>query len=539
MNEKKINKSIVYMITGIVVLLLAIAGSAYAYYSLIATEEFVGKASGAGLELTISKLSTSATDDLIPLDNTPEMLTKAAKGYGNNGSTYDASKSCIDMNGYSVCQVYKITIKNTSSAPVTLNGGVYLYGASTPNIECAKMDSTTSVTNNTSCRGTKTLADNQTLNGNASYDYYIIVYINNLVKAQEDKGEFTGKVTFVSTNGGGLNAKFGGTSLLTDYINNLYTNASKTVVTNNSIEYNQAPEVNLMNDRLGGTTSDYDAGNIRYYGKSPNNYIDIGDTDFLGNPILYRIIGLFKGVTLSDGTKKDLIKIIRNDSIGRYSWDTSDSSINSGDGINEWSQADAMKLLNPGYENESVNNSLWWNSQSGTCYDGYKNKTTTCDFTNIGISDNAKNKIEEVVWNTGGHSTASIYSNEFYNYERGTTLINNPSDGVTRNTTWTGKVALMYPSDYGYATDFGTCTSTLSNYSSTCSSNNWLKGATSQWLFTPNSSVANYAWSVLSGGHVYNYYVYGAYGLRPVLYLNSDVTIESGNGTGNYPFVVG
>jgi hypothetical protein len=72
------------------------------------------------------------------------------------------------------------------------------------------------------------------------------------------------------------------------------------------------------------------------------------------------------------------LKLIRNDSIGNYSWDTSASTVNSGYGINEWSQADLMKLLNPGYETNTdlnnsgssitVNNSLYWTKGSGTCY---------------------------------------------------------------------------------------------------------------------------------------------------------------------------
>ena len=38
-----------------------------------------------------------------------------------------------------------------------------------------------------------------------------------------------------------------------DYITDLYTEAAKATVTNNSITYNTAPSVSLMNDRLGGT----------------------------------------------------------------------------------------------------------------------------------------------------------------------------------------------------------------------------------------------------------------------------------------------
>ena len=36
-----------------------------------------------------------------------------------------------------------------------------------------------------------------------------------------------------------------------------------------------------MNDRLGGTTDDYNAGNIRYYGATPNNYVYFNCSDYL------------------------------------------------------------------------------------------------------------------------------------------------------------------------------------------------------------------------------------------------------------------
>ncbi|MGN1342215.1 MAG: hypothetical protein ACI4VL_03185, partial [Bacilli bacterium] len=139
----------------------------------------------------------------------------------------------------------------------------------------------------------------------------------------------------------------------------LYNSATKTEVTNNSITYNYATSVNLMEDTLG---------NIRYYGISPYNYVYFNcETYPETNCELWRIIGIVDGK----------VKLIRNESIGGYSWDTSASDINSGYGINEWSQADLMKLLNPGYESNTdldssdtsitVNNSLYYNSGSGTC----------------------------------------------------------------------------------------------------------------------------------------------------------------------------
>ena len=105
---------------------------------------------------------------------------------------------------------------------------------------------------------------------------------------------------------------------------------------------------------------------------------------------MWRIVGVMNNIDNGSNKKEKRVKIIRNESIGNYSWDTSDSSINGGYGINEWSQADLMKLLNPGYESESVGGSLYWNSGAGTCYNGKNNSTTGCDFTNIGFPNELK-----------------------------------------------------------------------------------------------------------------------------------------------------
>ena len=326
---------------------------------------------------------------------------------------------------------------------------------------------------------------------------------------------------------------------LAKYITNLYTNASKSTVTNNSITYNYATSESLMNDRLGGTTSSLDGGNIRYYGASPKNYVYFNcETYPSTNCELWRIIGVFDGK----------IKLMRNESIGNYSWDTSASSVNSGYGVNEWSQADLMKLLNPGHESESVGGSLYYNSKSvGTCYSGRSNATTSCNFTSTGIkNDTTRNMIAETTWNLGGWDTSKIFSNEMYEKERGTTTVSNPSDGITRATTWTGKIALPYPSDYGFATDLSKCSQTLSNYYSStdsyaCRSNDWMysifKTNTFNWLLTPLSGNANNAFNVYSAGYVNkNTSVYGANGVAPVLYLGSDQDIVAGDGSQSNPY---
>ena len=319
---------------------------------------------------------------------------------------------------------------------------------------------------------------------------------------------------------------------LASVITNLYNNSTKTPVVNNSITYQYDTTNNLMQDT---------AGNIRYYGATPKNYVYFNCDSYPStNCELWRIIGVLDGK----------IKLMRNETIGKYSWDTSASSVNSGSGVNEWSQADLMKLLNPGHESESVGGSLYYNSKSGTCYSGQSNATTSCNFTSTGIkNDTTRNMIADITYNTGGHTTSNVFSNVMYEKERGITTVSNPSDGITRTTTWTGKIALAYPSDYGYATDLSKCSQTLYDYDNStdsyaCRTNDWMypiitnSGKTYGWLLTPYSSYANNAFSVGSAGYVSggSNGVCNANGVAPVLYLGSNQNIVAGDGSQSKPY---
>ena len=339
-----------------------------------------------------------------------------------------------------------------------------------------------------------------------------------------------------------------------DTITELYMNASKTPATNNGITYNYAniydtdsddnTNGGLMNDRLGGTTTDLDGGNIRYYGASPNNYIYFNCETYPNtNCEVWRIIGVFDGK----------IKIIRNESIGNYSWDNKNTTTGAenGYGKNDWTTARLMKLLNPSdyYINDNndkdsegnyLGYSLYYNSASGKCYSGQNNATVDCDFTNTGIkNDITRNMIEEVTWNLGGWNTSQIYSDVAYKKERGTTVISG------NKTIWTGKIALAYPSDYGYAANFSQCNQTLIKYKdSTCTSNNWMKVILSttsnfEWLLTHYSDDTNDVWYVPSNGFV-GYYVsaYKPFVVVPTLYLNSDISIVGGTGTSDNPYLI-
>jgi len=338
---------------------------------------------------------------------------------------------------------------------------------------------------------------------------------------------------------------------LYDYINLMYTNSNKKTVPNNSINYSYATDVSIMDDRLGGSLTTAEGGNLRYYGASPDNYIWYNCTDYNNQSSStcekWRIIGIVDGK----------VKIIRNDSIGSYSWDTANQA-----GINQWGEstisstgakyigADMMRLLNPGYETVTssdpdgntllANNSLYWNAASGNCYNAITFGYTSCNFTSAGIRNNkTRSMVSDSLWYTGAYTSYTSYPNQLYTEER---------DGVTRTITsdyvrtdeWTGRVALAYPSDYAYAADLSICSQTLNLYNdSTCANNDWLRSLLGNTtLLNSKYDTTQTAFYIYTSGYAANGYVYNARARRPVLYLDKNVIIRGGAGTSDHPYEI-
>ena len=325
------------------------------------------------------------------------------------------------------------------------------------------------------------------------------------------------------------------------YIKKLYSTTEKSTVTNNSITYNTSQSQLLMNDRKGSSSTGIDAGNIRYYGTNPDNYVYFNCSNY-NNPTastceLWRIIGVFDGK----------VKIMRSENIGAYSWDTTASTINGGSGLNDWSTSKLMMLLNSGYtyliNNLSRPASLYWNRTSGSCYNAANLGATSCSFTSTGLkNDTTKNMIYETRHNIGaGTTSVGIYANQLYAKERGTTVY------TGRPTTWTGKVVVPYASDYSYAVDFNKCSSTLYNYNnSACTSNNWMynimtkSGTKGAWTLTSQSNGnADAVFGIYAnGGVAYGQGTRGGMNILPTLYLNPDTIITKGEGTKDKPYKI-
>lgn len=368
------------------------------------------------------------------------------------------------------------------------------------------------------------------------------------------------------------------------YITNLYNNATKSTATVNSITYSLAPSVNLMNDRHASMSTDINGGDIRYYGANPNNYVWLGDTytsDYTilgtitswgyadkaecindgnneadctedtvrrtGDKKLWRIVGIFDG----------RLKLVSNDPISttNLSWDTSANTTggNSGTGINQWGESgnyegsDLMRLLNPGFEGTTVNNSLYWNKGTGTVYTENNNGTTAdVSFANTGLTTAEKNMIDTATWYTGAYDNLS-YVDAHYTAERGnmgkictqgTTWCD---DTVTRTSIWNGKVGLISASDYGYAANLAQCNQTLDNYYETgCNDTDWLK-SNSAYMTMSSRAYSGYAFFVfyVSGdGYLYYGSAHNGSAVRPAVFLKSGVSISEGNGSQSNPFIL-
>ena len=241
--------------------------------------------------------------------------------------------------------------------------------------------------------------------------------------------------------------------------------------------------------------------NVRYMGADPNNYVNF-------NNELWRIIGVFNVKSSASGQSEKRLKIIKDEPLGNMAWDTADS--------NDWTKASLNTYLNGEYYNS--------------------------------LNAESKELVGDTYWNIGGSSTYDdVTASMFYDRERGTTTYGD------QPSTWIGKIGLMYPSDYGYATSGGTTTNRASclakelynwknsSYSD-CKNNDYLYDSSSyQWTITPYSSFSGSVFYVDLSGYVFAGSANDSSdsSASPVLYLNSSIIITGGTGTSTDPYTLG
>lgn len=266
----------------------------------------------------------------------------------------------------------------------------------------------------------------------------------------------------------------------------------------------------------------------RYQGNNPNNYVSF-------NNQLWRIIGYvpvclevspvtedttINGIEFKQGeaqcTKwENRVKIIKADPIGAYAYNKSDYS--SSNPI-VWIGSTVQGLLNTCYLGKKDGCDKY-------CY-AYHTTQGVCNYSQNGINENDSygNMVESVYYNTGIAGSYSLSSSNFYAKE------------IIKQTSENTSIGLMYASDFGYA--ISGYTGNLSYLSAKSQMvNNWLFGQGYEWTmtaFSSSSPVDVHHFGGLDNGNAYR-----GFAVRPVLYLQSNVSKLSGDGTMASPYTLG
>ena len=126
-NEKRTKNNLLYAVLGILVLIVSVTGATFAYYTATATYNggtITGNMATITFSLQVTKMTNVDVENnrgLIPMSNA--MVQKAVSNASNNGI-------CLDDNKNAACQIYKITVNNTGTAGMFLDGYVTLSGGS-------------------------------------------------------------------------------------------------------------------------------------------------------------------------------------------------------------------------------------------------------------------------------------------------------------------------------------------------------------------------------------------------------------------------
>ena len=255
----------------------------------------------------------------------------------------------------------------------------------------------------------------------------------------------------------------------------------------------------------------------RYAGANPNNFVCFGST---ASPCptdnLYRIIGVIDG-------KVRLIK---------YDYATSDLLGTNGDYSTYKSTPGSTYRGSlteiDGYRWNQTNEENVWSESNLN-----KVNLNTNFITNIGTT--WASKIATTIWKVAGGVFTGLpsetYQNEIANSQSG-------DNSTSRETEYSGKIGLMYVSDYGFAASSDMWTLALDSYTKTATDNNWMYMGAGDWTISPMTTMSDYvhAISATSEGKIIIGFVgMDSFGVRFVFNLESSVTYSSGGGSSDNP----
>ena len=208
MNENNNGRGLFYGVIGVATLIVAIIGATFAYFSVNASITNKSDIAGSTVELSDTTITgtltreTPSTVSMVPL-KTADL---------QKGITGEGGQQCIDANGAKVCDIYTLTINNTSNAPVSLAGNLTITATDMADLRWALIESTTSATGATAKEVSDTvIVANELLAAKTGEKtYHFVIWFNETELNQNAQAgkSYTGTVTFTAANGGKITAQF-------------------------------------------------------------------------------------------------------------------------------------------------------------------------------------------------------------------------------------------------------------------------------------------------------------------------------------------
>ena len=266
---------------------------------------------------------------------------------------------------------------------------------------------------------------------------------------------------------------------------------------------------------------------------NPNNFICFGTTDKATctanqDKYMYRVLGVF-----SDANGENHVKLIKYKQLGSYAWNSTDADVNWEDSTLYASLNGSGFLTNTTYD--YLQNTEWSNKIENWTWSSVNTKT---------LEDQTNNPVYYY------STTKGVYLNEMHKTSSETLCKNYNETAINCNggewTTPSGKIGIMYVSDYLMSLGSGALSLTWADYSTLKTgwmhqNNNYTSTDTWEWTLARfgDDNGGFTAWFVDDDGDVNDGGVDTASAVRPVFYLTSDVKITSdGDGSLENPFII-
>jgi len=452
-----------------------------------------------------------------------------------NGLVLDNLQELTDYEGMAQEEYYEFTIKNTgdtktdyeislvdkpnSSYTGTILNEKYIK------VGLLKNNSEEIIVN---LKEVNRLIDKVTLDVDKSANYKLRLWLDLKDITDEAKEALVGQKIFLALKINGI-----------QNMENITIATDKLIALTNNKDNSGLYTITHAKDSTLQIGNDKDITEYRYRGASPKNYVTF-------NNEVWRILGVFP---TDDGTGniENRVKIIKDQSIGKRSWDDGTTAYNYTKNDNLMLLQDKNKLKVEYLEKTNKYDVMLTAPDACGGVSNWARPASSNRYLNgiyySNLISEAKNMIGQAKYYLGGYESSSILTQDMYSYERkisGTAYYND-----TNPNNWIGKIGLMYVSDYGYASNDCNNSTNLES----CNNQNWLNNIISlntnysdSWTIT--ASITSDAWKRISSFYIYNHgightEVCGSSGgkqIFPTMYLKSNVLITGGDGTSSNPY---